>query len=621
VNSESRSVFSLRWFAQSALVVLAAALPFELVRPVAPLGPLELSSVEVFLYAVVGLWVASRAMVLLREGRLPWSGPGGVRAWWRTLPESHRAVAAWSLVLVLSGLFAPLERGAAIKFALRSLGGVTLFLAASDLLDTRRLIWRTLIGLAIGAAVAALLMAFEIGGGHFAALLRPFHGSTFGVLGLARASGPFQYPNIAAMYLEAAIPVVMTVGVLALDWVDVHEGKKILVATALVAGIMLYALVMAASRAGLITELVVLVGVGALARDLRMLRRLAFGLAGGLLVLTVVAQALSPLLALRLRFWEQRSWYGSVIEPAPDAPRMPEVLDVGAEVAVPLTITNTGALTWPATGKKPVQISYRWMAEDGVTLLVLEGRRTTLQDDVPSDTKFNAVASVKAPDRPGRYVIWWDLVHEGVTWFSDAGAWGYRQRVAVGTTPSPRKVGMQRTSLNMNAYDEFSRQKLWYAGLLAFKDHPLLGIGPDNFRRAYGHYLGREQADDRLHANNFYIEVLATLGLAGLAAFVVLIIALALTARRASTIPANRVLVFGLGAALAAYLVHGTLDYFLEFTPTYGLLWLLAGALVGLEHLAIERSRTVASARAAAVTGSGAILDSGAGATLGGSPP
>ena len=50
-----------------------------------------------------------------------------------------------------------------------------------------------------------------------------------------------------------------------------------------------------------------------------MLRRLAFGLAGGLLVLTVVAQALSPLLALRLRFWEQRSWYGSMIEPTADA--------------------------------------------------------------------------------------------------------------------------------------------------------------------------------------------------------------------------------------------------------------------------------------------------------------
>jgi hypothetical protein len=589
VNIESRSVFSLRWFAQSSLVVLAAALPFELVRPVAPLGPLQLSSVEVFLYATVGLWMASRGLVLAARGTWPWSGPGGARAWWRALPESYRAVAGWSLVLLLSGLFAPLERGAAIKFALRSVGGVTLFLAASDLLDSRRAVWRTLTGLALGAGIAGLLMALEIGGGPFAALLRPFHGATFGVLGLARASGPFQYPNIAAMYLEAAVPIVMAVGVLALDWVDVHEGKKILVATALVCGIMLYALVLAASRAGLITELCVLIGIGALASDLRMMRRLAFALAGGLLVLTVVAQAVSPLLALRLRFWEQRSWYGSTIEPTPDTPRMPEVLDAGAEVAVPLTITNTGALTWPATGKKPVQIGYHWMADDGITLVVLEGRRTALAEDVPSDTTINVVASVKAPDKPGRYVIWWDLVHEGVTWFSDAGAYGYRKSVAVGTTPSPSKARKKRTSLTINAYDEFSRKKLWYAGFLAFRDHPLLGVGPDNFRHAYGRYLGREDADDRLHANNFYIEVLATLGIAGLAAFAWLIVALARTARRAGTLPGNRVLLFGLGAALAAFLVHGTLDYFLEFTPTYGLLWLLAGSLVALERVALER--------------------------------
>ena len=33
----------------------------------------------------------------------------------------------------------------------------------------------------------------------------------------------------------------------------------------------------------------------------------------------------------------------------------------------------------------------------------------------------------------------------------------------------------------------------------------------------------------------------------------------------------------GPAIGLAAYLVHGFFDYFLEFTPTYGLLWLLAG--------------------------------------------
>jgi hypothetical protein len=61
--------------------------------------------------------------------------------------------------------------------------------------------------------------------------------------------------------------------------------------------------------------------------------------------------------------------------------------------------------------------------------------------------------------------------------------------------------------------------------------------------------------------------------------------ALARTARRALE-SRGRILAFGITAGLAAYFIHGTLDYFLAFTPTYGLFWLLAGALVALERLA-----------------------------------
>jgi O-antigen ligase len=575
-------------------VALAAALPFELVRPVAPLGPFQLSSVEVFLYATVGLWAAWR-LALLVEG-------AGARSrsplvWWRALPEAQRAAAVWSLVLLLSAALAPLARGAAVKFALRSLGGVTLFVAAADLLDSRRALWRTMVGLTIGAAVAAALMALEMNGGTFSTWLRPFHGQTFWALGLTRASGPFQYPNIAAMYLEGALPVIVAAGVMAMTRLDPDQARRVLVGTALVSMLIIVALVLAASRAGLITELVVLIGIGALARELPVLRRLSFGLAAGLLIVTVVAQAVSPLLALRLRFWQTKAWYAEAIEPAPDAEPLPAKMAPGAEAQVELFIRNTGKMTWPAGGKKPVKLSYHWLTDDG-SLVNLEGRRTDLPHDVPSDGTVTVTASVRMPERPGRYVLWWDLVHEQVTWFGGVGNLGLNQRVAVGTTASKRKGwDHARTAVDQSVFDEFSRQQLWLAGFLAFLDHPLLGIGPDNFRRAYGGYLGRAQTDERLHANNFYVEVLATLGLAGLGALVLMVVALARTARRAAAHTANRVLVLGLGAALVAYLVHGTLDYFLEFTPTYALLWLLAGALVALERLAKAQDRAVAGAR------------------------
>ena len=64
-----------------------------------------------------------------------------------------------------------------------------------------------------------------------------------------------------------------------------------------------------------------------------------------------------------------------------------------------------------------------------------------------------------------------------------------------------------------------------------------------------------------MHANNFYIEILATMGVLGVLALGTLMVALARTARRAAMGP-TRVLAFGVTAGLAAYFVHGTLDYF-----------------------------------------------------------
>ena len=86
-----------------------------------------------------------------------------------------------------------------------------------------------------------------------------------------------------------------------------------------------------------------------------------------------------------------------------------------------------------------------------------------------------------------------------------------------------------------------------------------------------------------MHANSLYFETLADLGAVGLLAFAVVLVALAGAARRALAAPATRILSLCVAAALATYLLHGALDYFLEFTPTYALFWLLAGMLVAMD--------------------------------------
>ena len=61
------------------------------------------------------------------------------------------------------------------------------------------------------------------------------------------------------------------------------------------------------------------------------------------------------------------------------------------------------------------------------------------------------------------------------------------------------------------------RLVLWRAAMRMLAAHPLLGVGPDNFRLAYGAYAGLAGADPRTHSNNMYLEVLAGGGLLGAA--------------------------------------------------------------------------------------------------------
>ena len=62
------------------------------------------------------------------------------------------------------------------------------------------------------------------------------------------------------------------------------------------------------------------------------------------------------------------------------------------------------------------------------------------------------------------------------------------------------------------------RSVLWETAFGIAREHPLLGIGPDNFRHTYGRRLGLAAWDERVHANNSYIEVLVGMGAIGVAA-------------------------------------------------------------------------------------------------------
>jgi hypothetical protein len=568
----------LRAIAGWALVVLAAMLPFESVRPLARVGPLQISSTELFLYAAVGIWLLARAMSAVGSG-IRWQRPS----------PGHVGAAVWIAALGLAAVCAPVMRGAAGKFFLRSLGGVALFAAAADLLRDARLARRTAIGLTIGAVVAALAAVGEVHVPAVAGAIRLFHPRTFDVLGVPRASGTFQFPNIAAMYFEAVVPLAIAVGVSGTARRGGGNSAAILVPLTL-----LYALALTASRAGLATAGVALVVLAVVARRPSRMATGALVSLGGLVAFTIILQMTGSALGLRQRFWEDDRWYRSSITPAAiGAPgAVPASLEADGAAQVALVLRNEGTMTWRAEGPLPVVLAYRWIDDAREARGAFDGAPIPLPRDLAPGAAMTVNVTIRAPSRPGSYALWWDLARPDVASFSEPGDPRRRQHVEVtpslanltgregaAAPPAPKPVPSSEAS---RAPVEISRRLLWRAAFAAFREHPLFGLGPDNFRHQYGGYVGVTRADDRFHANSLYLETLANEGIVGMIALVVLALALAQAARRAATAGSDLALAIGGAVAIGTYFVHGLVDYFFEFTPTYGLFWLLAGMLVAL---------------------------------------
>jgi hypothetical protein len=590
----------LRVCGRACLTLLAALLPFEMTRPLARLGPLQISSVELFLYLTLAVWASSLAAEWLWEER-------DLRLWLRRAPPTHGPVLAWALAIFLSAACALALRGTAAKFALRSLSGILLYGAAADLLRDPHAARRVVKALVAGALLASLGMIAE---GHLASVtgwLRLFHAQTFEVFGLVRGSGPFQYPNIAAMYLEAVLPLAFVLGLpsRAGPAPDATQGalglrRSRLAGAALMVGALMAGILVTASRGGLGTAVVCLCGIGVFLARSRQTRRAAVAAFAALAGLVLASQLSSSALTLRLRFWKDADWYRAAVEPvASPAGRMPPSIVAAGVADVAFQVRNLGALTWRQLPPREVALSYHWIDAGNGTLVVFDGARSPLPRDVPPGGEVIVPARVRAPAGPGRYVLWWDLVQERATWFSERGNPGWRSVVEVQAKPrttgraapvvpvAPPQLGGRGFSLVSG--DVIPRRALWGAAVAAWREHPLLGLGPDNFRHLYGRYLKLADPDDRLHANSLYFETLANLGTVGLLALAFLIASFGRAIGRAAAAPATRILALGLGAGLCAYLLHGVFDYFLEFTPTYGLLWLLGGMTVALGRPPAER--------------------------------
>ncbi len=123
-----------------------------------------------------------------------------------------------------------------------------------------------------------------------------------------------------------------------------------------------------------------------------------------------------------------------------------------------------------------------------------------------------------------------------------------------------------------------ARIEFWSAAVEMLRDHPWLGVGPDNFRWQFASYSGVTASHVGIHAHNQYLETLADTGLVGMLAFMWMLVALVRVAidrvRRAGSDWPWRV---ALLTSLSGWLLHALLDDFERFWPTSVAFWLIAG--------------------------------------------
>ena len=121
------------------------------------------------------------------------------------------------------------------------------------------------------------------------------------------------------------------------------------------------------------------------------------------------------------------------------------------------------------------------------------------------------------------------------------------------------------------------RAALWRVAVAELTRHPWTGVGLDNFRLRYGRDLGWASWNETIHTNNWYLEMLVAGGIVGGLLFLALVGILVADLFRVLAATGPDPFAAAVGAGLLAFLIHGTLDYFLLFHATGLLFWLLVG--------------------------------------------
>lgn len=188
----------------------------------------------------------------------------------------------------------------------------------------------------------------------------------------------------------------------------------------------------------------------------------------------------------------------------------PNEVTPGQKFESQVTVTNTGYFLWEHLTENRVHLHVHWLNRDTGQVVIWDGDSGELPADVGHSGSATVKMLITAPDKPGRYILRYDLVQEKVTWFSEKGVIPLDVDINVGQTLD--KTIAKKTSIIIyngsgikGAAGEFQK----YLQAYEFKVINLANAKDSNFTKTMLIYKkGKQQEAEQLTyiLNSYEIE-------------------------------------------------------------------------------------------------------------------
>jgi O-Antigen ligase len=475
----------------------------------------------------------------------------------------------------------------AAKASVKALLGVVMLIAAADLSRRGTVRRHTGVRLLIALSIAGFCTAVIGLGEHagirfFDSIAQIFQSSDHLVGGRVRFKSTMENPNTAAHFFVASLAAAI-----ALATVRPASGSHLLPGLWFTAAaVQVPAIFLTYSRGALGSAVLALMTAMWVFREsfAKKWWRLA---AGGTVVLLLAG--IGNAVRLRYAYIEPKvAGAGNRVAryslPVRDPVRY---LSPSQEYRETIVVQNDSSTAWEG---KRFGVAYRWYSfATGKASTLTEG--AIFASDVLPGEERKLEVILKTPSGEGEYSFVWFISRRHSQIEEVERSYSTAQIIIIhdsknGPAPLPTgeasRVGkilqQERDTQGRNLVP--SRWNLWRAALRMFRERPWSGLGPDGFRLLKWKYMDIPGGNDTILANSLYLEYLAGSGIIGLLSLLWLLFEMgqALWAKlRQAMSPADRVTVFYGITYFVAFLLHGTVDYFLKFTPTFLLFWISLG--------------------------------------------